>query len=78
VNKDFKSSAYYTFALYGAVGVQLAASVVAGLVVGNYLDGKLQTGPWLAVVGTILGTVGGIWNLIKIMKREERRTKDDE
>lgn len=64
---------YYTFALYGAVGIQLAASVVAGLVFGNYLDDKLTTSPWLAIIGTILGTIGGFWNLVRILKWDEER-----
>jgi F0F1-type ATP synthase assembly protein I len=66
-----KRTPYYTFALYGAVGVQLAASVVAGLVFGNYLDKKLHTSPWLALAGTILGTAGGFWNLVRILKWNE-------
>lgn len=67
------NSTLYTVGLYGAVGIQLAASVVAGLVFGNYIDGKIGTSPWLAMAGTVLGTVGGIWNLVKILKRDEKR-----
>lgn len=62
-----KNSAFYAFALYGASGIQLAVSVVAGLAVGNWLDGKWNTSPWMALIGVILGTAGGIWNLIRIL-----------
>lgn len=68
---DFKNSVYYKLGLYGAVGIQLAASVVAGLAIGNWLDGKWGTSPWLAITGTLLGTVGGIWNLVRILKWNE-------
>ena len=69
----FKDSVFYTFSLYGAVGVQLAASVVAGLALGNYADKKVGTSPLFALIGTILGAVGGIWNLIRILKWNERK-----
>lgn len=75
--KPDKDSMIYTFGLYGAVGVQLAASVVAGLVFGNYIDNKIGTSPWLAIFGTLLGTVGGIWNLVRIMKWSEGRDSED-
>lgn len=68
---DNKKTPYYAFALYGAVGIQLAVSVVAGLAFGNYMDTKLSTSPWLALLGTIMGTAGGIWNLVRIMKWDE-------
>lgn len=71
-----RGSALYTFGLYGAVGIQLAASVVASLALGNWLDGKLGTLPWLTLAGTVLGTVGGIWNLVRILKWNERKNVD--
>ncbi len=70
---DNKKTPYYTFALYGAVGIQLAASVVAGLAFGNYIDKQIGTSPWLALSGTILGTAGGIWNLVRILKWDEKK-----
>ena len=73
MTKTFKDSAYYTFGLYGTVGVQLAASVITGLAFGNYLDKKFGTSPWLALTGTIIGTTGGIWNLVRILEWNERK-----
>ncbi len=75
---DLKNSVYYTFGLYGAVGIQLAASVVVGLMFGNYIDEKLGTSPWLAVTGTVLGTVAGIWNLVRILNWNERINGGDD
>ena len=56
------------FGVYGAVGFQLAGAVVFGLLSGHYLDGKLNTSPWLAVIGLILGAAGGFYNLFRILK----------
>ncbi|MBI2092062.1 MAG: AtpZ/AtpI family protein [Deltaproteobacteria bacterium] len=74
---DPKNSTLYTFGLYGAVGIQLAASVVAGLAFGAWFDKKVGTSPWFALVGTILGAVGGIWNLVRILKWNEKKEKSD-
>jgi len=63
-----KPTILYAVALYGSAGIQLAISVVGGLVLGNYIDGKIGTSPWLAVIGTMVGTIGGIWNLVRILK----------
>lgn len=65
------------FGIYGGVGFQLATSVVAGLLIGGYLDKRWDTSPWLTLTGLILGGVGGFYNLIKILswnqKRRERK-----
>lgn len=73
MTKNFKDSVFYALGLYGALGVQLAVSVVAGLAFGNYIDGKIGTSPWIAIAGTILGTAGGFWNMIKILKWNGKR-----
>ena len=65
------------FGIYGGVGMQLGVSVVAGLLIGNYLDGRWGTAPWLAMAGLILGAFGGFYNLIRILiwnqERKERK-----
>lgn len=61
------------FGIYGAVGFQLALAVVGGLLLGHYLDGKFGTGPWLTIIGLTLGAVGGLYNLIRILKWQENR-----
>lgn len=66
--KKLSNDALTAYALYGAAGIQLAVSVVAGLMLGNYLDKKLGTMPWITLVGIILGFAGGLLNLVKILK----------
>lgn len=66
------SSLFASYGIYGAAGLQLAVSTVAGLVFGNYLDRKLETGPWLAMIGTAAGFAAGMINMIRILKRFER------
>jgi len=66
------------FGIYGGVGLQLAAAVVGGLLLGHYLDGRWGTHPWLAMTGLFLGTVGGFFNLIKILIWNQQRKQSRE
>lgn len=66
-----------TFGIYGAVGIQLALTVVAGWLVGNYFDGKWQTSPWLALLGLVLGFVGGLYNLIRVLRWRQKSSLDE-
>ena len=46
-------------------GIQLAAAVVFFFFVGRWLDGKFGTGPWLMLLGALIGAGGGLYNFIK-------------
>lgn len=48
-----------------AAAISLFASVAAGLIVGWLLDRWLGTGPWLLVVGLLLGAVAGFYEFIR-------------
>lgn len=65
------------FGVYGAVGFQLAATVVGGLLLGGWLDKRFDTSPWLTVIGLVVGGIGGFYNLIRLVtwnqKRKEKR-----
>jgi F0F1-type ATP synthase assembly protein I len=62
--------------VYGAVGFQLAATVIGGLLLGQWLDKKWGTSPWLTLAGMIIGMVGGFYNLIRIATwHQERKEK---
>ena len=60
-------SPWTSYAVYGSAGIQLAVAVIAGYWVGQYVDGKCGTGPWLGVAGITLGFVGGLLNLVRIV-----------
>ncbi len=62
------------FGIYGAVGFQLAATVIGGLFAGQWLDKKFGTTPWLTVVGLLIGSAGGFYNLIRVLTWNQNRT----
>jgi ATP synthase protein I len=61
---------------YGSVGLEFAFCSLLGLFAGRWLDGKFGTGPWLALVGLVLGVAAGyrgIWRALKEATREAER-----
>ena len=58
------------FARVGAVGIELALSTVVGILGGQWLDSKLSTGPYLTVVGLLLGVTAGFRSLLRAARRK--------
>lgn len=58
------------FARVGALGIELALSVVIGLLAGQWLDGKLSTEPYLTLVGLILGVIAGFRSLYLTARKQ--------
>jgi ATP synthase protein I len=54
--------------IYGAVGLQLVVSLLVGVFLGQWLDRKWGTEPWLLFLGVILGSSAGFYNLFRLMK----------
>jgi F0F1-type ATP synthase assembly protein I len=52
-------------ARYAGVGFQFGAAIIAFALLGWWLDKKLGTGPWLLILGVILGFAGGMISLLK-------------
>ena len=71
-------SALIAYGVYGAIGFQLASMVVGGVLLGSYLDKKWHTSPWLTLLGLLVGSVGGFYNLIRVINwRESKNGKND-
>lgn len=50
----------------------LALAPIVGFVIGNWLDSKLHTAPWLGIVLLVLGFVAGVRETILIIKLAQR------
>lgn len=61
----------------GAMGMEFAVTMGLFIGVGWWLDSRLDTGPWLILVGAALGLTIGIYRLAvsgaRALEREERR-----
>jgi ATP synthase protein I len=60
-----------------SVGIELALSIVIGLLGGRWLDGKLGTGPWLMILGLILGSTAGFRSLIRTARKATREAQSE-
>jgi F0F1-type ATP synthase assembly protein I len=54
--------------LYLAAAMQFTTSPIAGGAVGFFADKHFGTAPKLALVGFVLGFIGGTINLVRILK----------
>lgn len=65
-------------AFYSGLGFILPAGAVAGYVLGWLLDDWFHTRPILGVILAFLGAAGGIVEVLRILRREEKRASGDD
>ena len=70
------SSAFRQADRYVAVGFQVALSLVLYLLVGYWLDGFLDTEPWLTLAGAVLGFVSMIFLVVRFANQQSRPRSD--
>lgn len=70
------SSAFRQADRYVAVGFQVALSLVLYLLVGYWLDGFLDTEPWLMLAGAVLGFVSMIFLVVRFANQQSRPRSD--
>jgi ATP synthase protein I len=51
-----------------ALSAQLLVSILLGFLLGRWLDGVFHTGPWLTIVGAIVGIVAGFVGLFRLSR----------
>ena len=61
---------------YGTIGLEVVLCMLAGLFLGQWLDGRFGTSPWLAVIGFFFGLAAAgnaIWRGWRDMQAETAR-----
>lgn len=58
---------------YVAVGIEFGTTIAAAVVLGYYLDEYLGTAPWLTLLLAVGGLFGGLQRLIWSLKRHSSR-----
>jgi F0F1-type ATP synthase assembly protein I len=64
-----KKSPWVQFGRYSQIAFMLPAGTVAGWLLGSLLDRWLHKS-WISALGLVLGTVGGLIELIRTISRE--------
>jgi len=49
---------------YGAIGIEFSSPIVAGAIMGHYLDLYFKTDPWLTLIMFLMGVAAGFYKLI--------------
>ncbi len=62
------------------LGLQFVVVVLVCLFVGQWLDRRLGTGPWLLLAGMMFGAGVGLWTMLRVMRQQdaEARQQDTE
>ena len=55
-----------------SVGFVLVTCIVLGYLVGDYVDVKMEIGPWGVVTGVMVGTGAGFLNLFRTVTRNQK------
>lgn len=68
---------------FSSIGFRASIDMVAGIVVGTFLgyffDDLWQTGPWLLLVGFVLGSGAGFMNVFRLVRKfQDPAWKQDE
>ena len=72
-NKTDNTDDYKKYSDYSTVGLMFPVSIAVGLAIGYYLDEWLKTSPYLLILFTLYGVVGGFWNLIKVTRQDGKK-----
>lgn len=60
------------------LGLQFAVSILLCLYLGQWLDKKLGTAPWLLVLGVFVGAGFGFYSMYRVMTDENRRSDEEQ
>jgi F0F1-type ATP synthase assembly protein I len=63
-------------AFYSGLGFIIPAAAVGGYFVGWLLGTWLHLGQWLAVVTAFIGVAGGIFEVLQLLTRAERKNSN--
>ncbi len=72
-NKADSNGEYKKYSDYSIIGLMFPVSIAVGLAIGYYLDKWLKTSPYLLIIFTLYGVIGGFWNLIKITSQNGKK-----
>lgn len=69
----YRRSAVSGSASYAGAGLQFAIALLVFLFLGQWLDERLGTAPWLMMLGVFVGGGGGFWAMYRKLMAEQAR-----
>ncbi len=73
--RDDQSQLWARVALFSGLGFVLFGCIGAGILLGWLIDKKLGTMPVATLIGSGCGLAAGVYDLLRILKREEERER---
>ncbi len=71
---DVKPDTRSDFMRAASLGLEVAAAVFLGALIGYWIDLYLKTGPWGMVIGVVVGSIAGFWNAYKFAMSEDEHS----
>lgn len=65
-------------ARWSSIGIQFVFSVLLGYWGGKWLDGKLETTPWLAYLGIVLGATAALYDMYRLTQETVKALKEED
>jgi len=69
----YRRSAVTSTAHYAGAGLQFAVALLVFLFIGQWLDRRLGTDPWLMMLGVFLGAAAGFYAMYRKLMDAQRR-----
>jgi F0F1-type ATP synthase assembly protein I len=63
---------------YGSLGIELILSMAVGYYVGRWIDFRLGSTPWLALLGFLVGVYAGFRQIFRAAKRMTEEAEREE
>jgi F0F1-type ATP synthase assembly protein I len=60
------------------LGLQFVVAILLSLYAGMWLDARLHTGPWLMLIGALLGASAGFYSMFRVLMSEDKRMDDED
>jgi len=60
---------------FGFIGIEFGVATAIGFFVGEWLDGKLDTKPWLSLIFALFGIAAASRDLYSMVKRAQREDR---
>lgn len=70
-----RKQGFLNIAKLTAIGLELAWLVVAGVLLGRFIDHRLKTAPWFMILGLLIGAFAGFYNIFKVAAEVEEQEK---